>query len=59
MKKTLKRVFPFEYVGGGYFRKKGVPKGKSAEILHGMDAIEFVVKAMNDEKLLAAYDRSQ
>jgi hypothetical protein len=49
--KTLKEVFPFEYVGGGYFREKGVPKGQSAKILHGMEAIKFVVEAMKEEKL--------
>jgi hypothetical protein len=32
--------FPYSYVGGGYFRRKGVPVGQKAEIVHGMEAIE-------------------
>jgi hypothetical protein len=32
--------FPFEYVGGGYWRKRGVPRGEKAETLHGDEAIE-------------------
>jgi len=31
--KSLKKVFPFDYLGGGYFRRKGIEKGKSTEIL--------------------------
>ncbi len=38
----LKEIFPFEYVGGGYFRRKGVPKNVSAEIIHGQEAIKRV-----------------
>lgn len=41
---NLKKVFPYKYVGGGYFRKIGVPKGKSAEILHGEKAITHLYK---------------
>ncbi len=32
-------LFPFRYVGTGYFRRKGVPAGEPAEIVHGMGAI--------------------
>lgn len=39
---TLDDVFPFEYKGGGYFRRKGIPKGVTAEILHGQQAIEYL-----------------
>ena len=42
----LKDLFPYEYSGGGYFREKGVPKGKTAEILHGMEAIKYLYKRM-------------
>jgi len=28
----LADLFPFEYTGGGYFRRRGVPKGESADI---------------------------
>lgn len=44
--KELDEIFPFEYSGGGYFRLKGVPVGKNAEILHGMEAIEYLYKKM-------------
>lgn len=46
---TLDEVFPFEYIGGGYFRRKGVPRGVSADILHGMQAVEFVREAIAEE----------
>lgn len=42
----LRELFPFEYMGGGYFRKRGVPKGVNAEILHGKEAIEYLYKAL-------------
>lgn len=29
----------FEYVGGGYWREKHVPRGQKAEILHGEQAL--------------------
>jgi hypothetical protein len=35
--------FPYEYSGGGYFRRTGVSKGVTAPILHGMQAIERAV----------------
>jgi len=41
-RKELDELFPFEYQGGGYFRMKGVKKGESAPILHGMEAIEYL-----------------
>lgn len=42
----LGNIFPFEYAGGGYFRRRGAPTGQPAEILHGMQAIQFVYDAM-------------
>lgn len=30
----------FEYVGGGYYRLKGVPKGKTALIIHGPELLK-------------------
>lgn len=36
----LKTLFPFEYMGGGYYRKRGVPKGISAEMLHGDEVVK-------------------
>jgi hypothetical protein len=41
-KKELSTVFPYEYSGGGYFRKKHCDKGESAPILHGMQALEYL-----------------
>ena len=32
--------FRFEYVGGGYFRDKTVPKGTKADTLHGNEVLE-------------------
>lgn len=36
----------YEYVGGGYFRPKGIKKGQGvkAECVHGMEAIELAVQ---------------
>jgi hypothetical protein len=42
----IEDIFPFEYISGGYFRKKGVKKGEKAEILHGDQAIKYVYDAM-------------
>lgn len=45
--------FPFEYVGGGYWRKSGAPAGEPAEILHGGKALaaaaEVAFKAGQEE----------
>jgi len=42
----LAEMFPFDYVGGGYFRKKGVKKGEKADILHGEQVPQFIYEAM-------------
>lgn len=42
--------FPFEYVGGGYFRRKGVPKGEVADMLHGQQVVE-AVQAFSAERI--------
>jgi hypothetical protein len=44
--KALKELFDYEYVGGGYFREKGVKKGDTAKILHGMQAVEHLHELM-------------
>lgn len=31
--------FPFDYVGGGYWRERGIPKGVPAKIIHGREAL--------------------
>lgn len=38
--------FPYEYVGGGYFRRKGVPVGKKGDSLHGQEAVNHVLKQL-------------
>jgi hypothetical protein len=38
----LEKLFPFEYIGGGYFRLNTVPAGEVAPILHGEQAIEYL-----------------
>jgi len=35
-----KADFRFKYVGGGYFRDKGMPKGEKAEVRHGDEIID-------------------
>lgn len=45
-KKKLRKLFPYDYAGGGYFRERGIPVGVSAGILHGMEAIKYVVEQM-------------
>lgn len=43
-------LFPFEYVGGGYFREKGVDKGKPAQIIHGGEILKtFLLYLLQDE----------
>ena len=55
----LEELFPFEYFSCGYFscgyfRRKGVPKGTPADILHGQQAIEWlyaeIIKALTPEQ---------
>lgn len=45
---ALKDVFPFEYIGGGHFRHKGVQKGKHAKTLHGDEAIKFLYNELKN-----------
>jgi hypothetical protein len=56
----------FEYAGGGYFREKGIAKGKVAKIVHAPELMkelqerinklenELVDAACNEEKLRRA-----
>lgn len=39
---SLGEAFPYEYRGSGYFRLKGVPKGKIAKTLHADQAIQYL-----------------
>lgn len=41
--------FPFEYVGGGYYRQKGVPIGERAEMLHGQGAADYLIKKLSQQ----------
>ena len=38
--KKVRSSFRFEYVGGGYFRDKTVPKGIKADTLHGTEILD-------------------
>ena len=42
----MKDIFPYEYQGGGYFRLKGVPAKTPAPILHGEEAIKFIINKL-------------
>ena len=44
----LEDIFNYEYAVGGYFREKGLKKGDTAKILHGMQAIEHLYEAMKE-----------
>jgi hypothetical protein len=35
--------FPYEYIGGGYWRQVGVPKKQAAEMFHGDEILEVYV----------------
>jgi len=48
--KPLRKLFKYEYVGGGYFRERNVPKGTNAKILHGEQAIHYLYKQLNNEE---------
>lgn len=54
---SFEDVFPFHYVGGGYFRKKDVPIGEVAETLHGIDAARFVFNSMHPGAIKELNDR--
>ena len=41
VKAAFSTPFPFTYMGGGYFRHNGVPKGQKAFMLHGAEAIGY------------------
>lgn len=64
--KDLKDLFPFEYVGTGYFRLKGVPKGTNASeyaadgigIIHGMQAIEYFYNRIHAYATLSAKEET-
>ena len=38
----------WEYVGGGYFRKKGVPKGDVAPLIHAPKLVAALVAQIKD-----------
>lgn len=41
----MDELFPFRYVGGGWFRDARIPKGETAEMLHGDHAIAEAMEA--------------
>ena len=38
----MKKIFPFYYMGGGWYRELGTPKGESATMLHGEEVIKII-----------------
>ena len=42
----LEDVFPYEYMGGGYFRERGIPQNEKAKIIHGMEAMKVLFEIM-------------
>jgi hypothetical protein len=42
--KKAKEKFPYQYVGGGYFRNKNVPKGTNAPTFHGEQLLDEFCK---------------
>lgn len=42
-------VFPYVYVGGGYFRKKDISKGEKADVLHGMQAVQYLYNKLTSK----------
>lgn len=51
----LNELFPYQYVGGGYFRRKKVPKGKSAKVLHGEQAIQYLYDKLSDKHTIKIF----
>ncbi len=45
----------YEYVGGGYFRLKGVPRGQKGHAIHGAEYMKLVEAAL--AKVAAERDR--
>ncbi len=43
-------IFPFEYISTGYFRRKGVPVGEKAEMLHGMQVVDYLLEKVNTRR---------
>ena len=44
----LNAIFPYEYIGGGFWRQKAVKRGEKAKILHGDEAIKFLYEKMSE-----------
>ena len=48
--KSFNKIFPYEYMGAGYFRKKGYDKNTKAPILHAPEAVKFIFEQLTKEK---------
>jgi hypothetical protein len=46
----------YVYVGGGYYRDKRVPKGKTAPMIHGQEVIEEALRQLNANKEQIRYE---
>lgn len=40
------KISPYEYIGGGYFRDKRIPKGKKGDTMHGQQYVDFLLKTI-------------
>lgn len=47
VREMLEYLTSFEYTGGGYYRKKGVPRGESADMLHGSEIQQLLQEALS------------
>ena len=55
--KKIKELFPFTYQGGGFFRRNQVD-GVKSEIIHGMEAIEFIYDSITTGKVKEYINKS-
>jgi hypothetical protein len=51
-KEEILRKFPYKYLGGGHFRDDRIPKGKTANTLHGKEVLEEFLNFLEKEKFL-------
>jgi len=49
MKEDLDKIFPYEYIGGGYFRERGVPKNIKAKMIHGDAVPKYILKQIKEK----------
>ena len=57
--KRVKSSFRFEYIGGGYFRDKNVPKGLKADTVHGSEILDEFCSELLKQYLASRMNRFQ